>query len=280
MNDSTLESPYVKVVTIQVTDLEVSKKFYTNTIGLKIMRISNDQIEFGAGGHVFLRIQKGASVKKQAGRAGLFHFAILVPSREELATALRHYIDCDAPIQGAADHIFSEAIYLQDPDGNGIEVYRDRPKHEWRVEEDGSLPLASDPLDVQELLKLTKKWNGLPDGTVMGHIHLHVNNIQQASYFYHDLLGFNVKIKVENQALFVASGDYHHHIGLNTWAGEGVPQSSPEAAGLLHFQLHAHSEEDVSEIAGRLYRADYSYEKGERGLAVRDPAGNVVLLTY
>ncbi|WP_431800424.1 VOC family protein [Halobacillus andaensis] len=279
MNNSTIESPHIQTVSIRVTQLKEAKTFYTEVIGLKILAESEDELKLGSGGRVLLQIYTGASSKKLAGKAGLYHFALLVPAREDLGSVLHHLMEVHAPLQGGADHIFSEAIYLNDPDGNGIEIYCDRPKDQWQVQEDGSLPLASDPLDAEELLKIRNQWQGLPDQTVIGHIHLHVANIKEAFHFYHQLLGFQVKIRLGNQALFLAADEYHHHIGLNTWAGEGVPPNPAQAAGMRECVFHVNEEREILQLAKRLKEDGYSYSLTSHDLKVVDPSGNHLRFT-
>ncbi|MCP3028864.1 VOC family protein [Halobacillus sp. A5] len=274
MNYSTAESPHIKEVTIRVTDLMEARRFYTEVIGLKVLKETKEELQLGVGEHVLLMVRSGAEFKKLSGKAGLYHFALLVPAREDLAGILNHLLNVNAPIQGAADHIFSEAIYLSDPDGNGIEVYCDRPKEKWQTEDDGSLPLASDPLNAEDILKYKNQWEGLPEGTVMGHIHLHVASIPEALHFYHSILNFQVKIRHGNQALFLAAQDYHHHIGLNTWAGAGVPSNPPEAAGLIEYSLQVASAEELARLEKLLQESDYACKRGENYILVKDPSGN------
>ncbi|GGF23322.1 glyoxalase [Halobacillus andaensis] len=278
MNYSTLESPFIKQVIIRVTQLAVAKHFYTEVLGLELITESKAELQLGVDDNVLLIVRSGADFKKQRGKAGLYHFALLVPTREDLGGVLQHLLKMKAPIQGAADHIFSEAIYLQDPDGNGVEIYCDRPKDQWKVKEDGSLPLASDPLDAEGLLQVANQWEGMPIQTVMGHIHLHVASIRDSLHFYHKLLGFQIKIQMREQALFLASNEYHHHIGLNTWAGEGVPPNPENAAGLVSFVLQVEEERELSCIEKQLQADDYQYERSNRQLFVKDPSGNLIFI--
>ncbi|MFC7320227.1 VOC family protein [Halobacillus campisalis] len=253
--------------------------FYTENLGLSIVKEEQNEIHLGVQQTVLLIVKAGAKIEKQSGRAGLYHFALLVPARKDLGTILQHLLASNTQIQGGADHLFSEAVYLSDPDGNGIEIYCDRPIERWNVGEDGSFPMVSHPLDKESLLKEAGDWEGLPDHTVMGHIHLHVNNLKQAAHFYLDLLGFLKKIEFRNQALFVASGDYHHHIGLNTWAGEGARQSDPEASGLVEYELQA-TKGEVMQIIQRLEEADYPFSKNINRVSIMDPAKNKLVLVY
>jgi catechol 2,3-dioxygenase len=182
---------------------------------------------------------------------------------------------------GASDHLVSEALYLNDPEGNGIEIYRDRPREEWNRAQ-GELQMATLPLDLQgvagELRQAEEDGNGMPAGTRMGHVHLNVADIPASEAFYSGLLGFDVMVRSYPGALFVAAGGYHHHIGLNTWAGEGAPPPPPGSLGLRRFEVVVPSTEGLDEIAGRLAGASVESSRDDAGLHVTDPSGNRVLL--
>lgn len=168
----------------------------------------------------------------------MYHFALLLPSRNDLARILRHFIQIRYPLQGASDHLVSEAIYLADPDGNGIEIYSDRPSAAWNWE-NGEVEMATVPLDAENLLAEGdgEAWTGLPSNTLMGHIHLHVSELQKTEEFYIQGLGFNIVNRYGRQALFISTGGYHHHIGLNTWNGVGAPAPLENSVGLKRFSL-------------------------------------------
>lgn len=231
------ESSRVGVVTLRVTKLEEALKFYTEIIGLTVLHTDKNIASLGVGDTVLVKLVGGAEQKRERGTTGLYHFAILVPTRADLGTVLKHIVDSNYPLQGGADHIFSEAVYLQDPDGNGIEIYRDRPKEKWKVDAKGEFPLVSDQLDTEAILSEAKSWAGLPLGTTIGHIHLHVDDLEAAEAFYIGEIGLDKTIHIPKQALFVAAGGYHHHIGLNTWAGQGASRPSEYAAGLIEFEI-------------------------------------------
>jgi catechol 2,3-dioxygenase len=208
----------------------------------------------------------------------LYHFAILVPSRADLARSLRRLVDTDSAMQGAADHGVSEALYLADPDGNGIEVYRDRPRAEWPYV-GGALAMGADRLDVDALLGESPGADGagLAQGTTIGHVHLHVSRLPEAEHFYVDILGFALMQRYGPSALFVSAGGYHHHIGLNTWAGVGAPPPPPGAIGLRHFVVRLPDAHAASAVVDRLRAATVHFEETAGGVLVHDPAGNSML---
>jgi catechol 2,3-dioxygenase len=211
---------------------------------------------------------------------GLFHLAILVPDRGELARSLRRAVDAGAAFSGASDHLVSEALYLDDPEGNGIEIYRDRRRDEWPYE-DGALRMDTLPLDLEGVLGELPPGpdEGMPPGTVMGHVHLHVRDIPEAEAFYSGVLGFDVTVRGYPGALFVSAGGYHHHIGLNIWAGPGAPAPPEGSRGLSRFQVLVPDEAELERVAGRLREAGASAERGEDGVLAGDPSGNRVLLS-
>src|SRR5262249_15836204 len=214
---------------------------------------------------------------------GLYHFAILVPSRADLSRALRRLAETDTVLQGAADHGVSEALYLADPDGNGIEIYRDRPRAEWPFV-DGQLRMGADPLDSDGLLAVSEgadspdsPYSGLARATTIGHVHLHVSNLESARRFYVDVLGFTLMQRYGPSALFVSAGGYHHHIGLNTWAGVGAPPPPPGAIGLKYFEVRLPDRAAVEAAAGRVRAARIPVESMGDAALVQDPASNAIL---
>jgi catechol 2,3-dioxygenase len=235
----------------------------------------------GAGGPelVVLTEKKGARRVRRA--SGLYHFAILVPSRLELAQVLKRIGETRTPVEGFSDHLVSEAIYLPDPDGNGIEMNRDRPRSEWPYD-NGRLRMATDPLDIDgvlgELKGQTEPWQGLARDTVLGHMHLHVANVADAEAFYHGVLGFDVIFRMRASAGFVSAGGYHHHIAFNTWAGAGVPPPPPDSVGLRWFEIRLPNSDELAKVIERIRAANIAIEERADGLLVRDPSQNGVLL--
>jgi len=203
-----------------------------------------------------------------------------VPSRADLARSLRRLVETETVLQGAADHGVSEALYLADPDGNGIEIYRDRPRAEWPYV-GGRLHMGAEPVGFDNLLgEQAGPGDGaaLARGTVMGHVHLHVSRLADAERFYVDVLGFELMQRYGPSALFVSAGGYHHHIGLNTWAGVGAPPPPSGALGLRHFAVKLPTEAALADVVQRVRAAGIPIEAIEGGHLVRDPAGNAMAL--
>src|SRR3954471_5406269 len=228
---------YVGEVNIKVKNLEYSVTFYQNIIGLQLLEQSERKAVLTADGQTpLLTLEEPVDViPKQEHMSGLYHFAILLPTRADLGDFLRHLILTGYPL-GAADHYVSEALYLNDPDGNGIEVYRDRPSSEWRWN-NGLVEMATEELDGNGIIaESDAEWSGLPAGTVMGHIHLHVSNLKKAEEFYTKGLGFEI-VSYYPQAAFLSTGRYHHHIAINTWQGEGAATPPKNSVGLNWYSL-------------------------------------------
>src|SRR4051812_31941684 len=193
-----------------------------------------------APAHAGRRARAGAP-PRPPGTTGLFHLAILVPTRVELARAARRVMRFGWSLTGASDHLVSEALYLNDPEGNGIEIYRDRPREEWRYDERGEMQMATIPLDLDGVMgELAPDANGdagMPAGTRTGHVHLQVSELPAAEEFYEHGLGFDVTVRSYPGALFVSAGGYHHHIGMNTWTSQGGSPPPPGSRGLDWFQV-------------------------------------------
>ncbi len=225
-------------VHIVVTDLDRSIGFYERSIGLRLHGRDGAVARFGAGGDDLLVLHERPDAKRAGRHAGLYHFALLHPTRPELGRAVRRLAETETPIQGASDHGISEAIYLPDPDGNGIELAADRGREHWGDLRDPTT-IGPRPLDLQELVAPVAG-EELPEHAdrdlVVGHLHMHVGNVADALAFYRDLAGFEVMTDF-GSAAFVAAGGYHHHLGLNVWKGEGVPPNPPDAVGLEHWTV-------------------------------------------
>ncbi|WP_046178296.1 VOC family protein [Domibacillus tundrae] len=265
---------FVGEVNINVTDLARSIDFYTNVIGLNVLNQSERQAVLTADGQtVLVTLEQPHGVLPKQGRtAGLYHFAILLPERKDLAVFLRHLLQTGQRF-GAADHYVSEAIYIDDPDGNGIEIYRDRPSSEWTWN-DGFVDMATVQLDGDSLLaESDEEFIGLPEGTIIGHIHLHVSNISEAENFYIKGLGFQV-VSHYPQAIFTSTGGYHHHIALNTWQGVGAPRPAQNSVGLNWYTLVFPSEEAREEAVARLKGIGAAVTE----YVTEDPSGNQIHL--
>ena len=272
---------FVGQVNIKVQSLERSLAFYQETIGFKVYEKTEKSAKLTADGKtVLLSIEQPSDVIPKRGRTtGLYHFAILLPDRTDLAKILKHFLQTGYPLQGASDHLVSEALYLADPDGNGIEIYIDRPasKWEWKGQE---VVMATDALNAENLLTegMEETWKGLPEGTVMGHIHLHVAELVKIEEFYTKGLGFEVVSRYGPQALFISTGKYHHHIGLNTWNGTGAPKPPANSVGLESFSLVLPDEASLKETVARLKEIGAPVSE-ENGMSITtDPSGNRINL--
>jgi len=272
-------------VALAVSNLSRSERFYREVIGFKLLDRQGNTLTLTADGVTPLLIlneQQGARPRPPR-TTGLYHFAILLPSRADLALALRHLATKRYPIQGAADHLVSEALYLADPDDNGIEIYRDRPRETW-VHRNGQIQMATDPLDVDGIMGVLQEddrpWEGLPPRTTIGHIHLNVADLRQAEAFYHDVLGFDIVTRYGPSALFISAGGYHHHIGLNTWNGVGASPPPPDAVGLRHFAIVLPNRSELERVAERVQQAGIAAEPTAAGILIRDPFQNGVVLTH
>jgi len=272
----------VGAVHLTVPDIERSLSFYQQYLGFKLQRREGDTAYLGAGGSSFLALTERPGARPALRATGLYHFAILVPSRLKLAQSLRRMAETRTPVQGASDHLVSEAIYLDDPDGNGIEIYRDRPRAEWQLP-GGQIRMATEPLDIDgvmaEMEGKPEPWTGLHPATVLGHMHLKVANIAEAEAFYSGVLGFDLMARYGSAASFLSAGGYHHHIGMNTWESAGAPPPPPDSVGLRWFTIRLPDAAELGKVAERVREAGLSLEEYADGLFVRDPAQNGVVLT-
>ncbi len=270
-------------VHLRASDLDRSLAFYTGVLGLDVLHRAGDRASLGAGERalVDLRAVPGA-VRRPRRSTGLYHFALLVPERADLGHALGRVLAARWPLQGAADHGVSEALYLADPDGIGIEIYRDRPRAEWPMS-DGRLAMVTEPLDLRPLLDASQAGGEvparIPAGTRMGHVHLQVRDLDEAGAFYHGALGFDVIQRMAPGALFVSAGGYHHHVGLNTWGVAGAPAQPENAPGLDYFRVVLPDPTALEAARDALARAGAAGEPLAGGWLVRDPSSNAALLT-
>lgn len=268
-------------VHLTVSNLDRSVAFYQNALGFKLHQRENGTARLGAGGPDVLALTEQPGAQHHKGRTGLYHFAILTPSRLALAHSLRRLAETRTPLQGFSDHLVSEAIYLADPDDNGIEIYRDRPRAEW-VDAQGNFRMGSEPIDMDgilsELETHPEPWDSLHPDTILGHMHLHVRNIPEAQKFYCEVLGFDLMMNWGGAALFVSAGGYHHHLGLNTWQGVGAPPPPPEAAGLRYFIIHLPNPTELNLVLERLRQNGNALEAHPHGWLFRDPSQNGIVL--
>ena len=228
-------------VELQVSNLSGSLKFYQEILGFKVLDKTEDIAHLGTadgGNPLIILFENKLATPKPFQTAGLFHVAVRVPSRQELGKVLKQLVEAGKRLQGAANHGVSEALYLADPDGNGLEFYYDLPENQWPWE-GNEVKMITIPLDLKNLLDVAGGgiWAGLHEKTDIGHIHLRVSELNSAGRFYHEILGFDITQSSYPGALFLSAGRYHHHIGLNTWAGVGIERPPSDAVGLLNYSI-------------------------------------------
>ncbi|NOU84707.1 glyoxalase [Paenibacillus sp. LMG 31460] len=269
---------FVSHVHLIVEQLERSLSFYQGVLGFQILDRTESSVSLTLNGKdALVTLEQPADVlPKEPRRSGLYHYAVLLPDRKELAKVIQHFVDIKYPLQGISDHLVSEALYLADPDGNGVEIYVDRPSESWEwIGEQVSM--ATEHFDLRSLLSEAngEKFTGLPSDTIMGHIHLHVSDLVKAAEFYLNGLGFKVVYQISNQALFISSGGYHHHIGLNIWNGKGVQAPSRNSVGLKYYTIVFADEITRVSAIKNLELLGYHVHD----YTAVDPSGNHILLT-
>lgn len=268
-------------ISLQVADLERSLGYYQGVLGFEVVERSGGRASLGApqGRHPLIELHErpGAAPAPGGGRPGLYHYAILLPDRSALGAFLAHLAE-RGERAGASDHLVSEALYLQDPDGLGIEVYADRPRAQWR-HRDRQLVMATEPLDTASVVRAAggAPWRGMPAGTTIGHIHLHVGDLERAEGLYHAALGLDKMVWSYPGALFLSAGGYHHHLGLNTWAASSSPAGEGDAR-LLHWELVVPSGEALEDATASLEAGGHAVERSEGAVLVRDPWGTALRL--
>ena len=291
MNEFRLpDETHISRAHLQVSDLERSLTFYGDLLGFKTVENRRGKALLSANGrppaHIILSELPGAKPKPPR-TTGLFHVAIRFPQRKSLAQTLHRLIEKRYPLQGLSDHAVSEAIYLADPDGNGVELYSDRPRNAWPAS-NGQVEMITEPLDVENLLKeiagAEDHWAGIDPGTDIGHLHLRVSDLAKARRFYHEILGLDITQQSYPGALFLSAGGYHHHLGVNIWGGRNIPPPPPDAAGLLSFSLEVPAESTLKILRQRFSEAGSEIElpgmedRDIAGLTVRDNDGNRIIL--
>jgi catechol 2,3-dioxygenase len=271
------DSAHVGAVHLQVSDLQQSLDYYEQVVGLRPHDITESSAALGADQDkqplVMLQSRPGVS-RAHRDVFGLYHFAILLPDRAALGRFAAHLESLDVRV-AMADHLVSEALYLWDPDGLGIEVYADRPRESWQ-QQGAELAMTTDPLNIQSVIASGRgeRWGGAPGGTTMGHVHLHVGSLEQAEAFYHRALGLDKTVWSYPGALFMSAGGYHHHLATNTWSPG--PSPSPDQAQLLEWELIVPSDSDVAAVTRSLRDAAYSTEGAGNEVTAMDPWGTRV----
>jgi catechol 2,3-dioxygenase len=276
-------------VRLQVSDVAASVAYYTQVLGFRVLPQSTGpergQVAAVAtlapeGGPALIELheRRDARPVPRRGRIGLYHFAILLPDRAALGRFVAHLGDVGVRA-GSADHLVSEALYLNDPDGLGIEVYADRPRAAWQVR-GGQIAMATDPLDIESLVRAggSEPWTGMPAGTTIGHVHFHVTSLDQAEAFYHRALGLDKVVWSYPGALFFSAGGYHHHVGTNTWAA-GAPIATPDDARLLEWEVLLPTAMDTLAASANLANAGYDVRPDGSDRLISDSSGITVRLT-
>jgi catechol 2,3-dioxygenase len=270
---------HVGEVHLTVRDFKKSIPFYRDILGFKVHSNENGKAHLGAGRDDILVLRENPDARIPRFASGLYHFAVLVPSRFELARVLRSMGENDLQL-GFGDHIVSEAIYLSDADGNGIEIYRDRPRSEW-YDKDGNFMMGTLPVDVQgvlgELVNEKDEWRGLDPETKLGHMHLKSSNVNRDLPFYRDVVGLDEMANLGNAA-FLSAGGYHHHLGMNSWESANAAPPEPDSVGLEYYTIDLPNDEDFERVINRLVQAGAKLQDTEQGVQVRDPSQNAVVL--
>ncbi|TML86106.1 MAG: VOC family protein [Actinobacteria bacterium] len=281
-DDEIAPTTHPGAVHLTISDLEQSIPYYERAIGLRVLDRGAGRASLGTDGTELVGLVEEPGARPADGYTGLFHFALRVPERADLARWLAHAARDRVPLTGLSDHDVSEALYLRDPDGHGIEIYWDRPREIW--EGDVAQRLTTFPLDVESLLgelgdPASKPFDGLPGGTDMGHVHLRVAAIPETVAFYRDVLGFGLMAALGSQAAFLAAGGYHHHIGANIWESAGALPPPPGTATLRHATLVLPDRAERDRVVARVANAGQEPEERREGVLVRDPSGNPLVLT-
>lgn len=258
-----------------VVDLAMTSDWYQKVMGLAVLEKTASGQTLGVGGRPLLTVTtEGNAARASRRMPGLFHNAFLVPSRKELSRWLAHAAHNGIRLTGASDHLVSEAIYLDDPEGNGIEVYRDRSRDEWNYLPDGMVEMATLPLDLQKLYDEAPKdaWAGLPDDSALGHIHLQVSDIPQADAFFHDVLGLDLMARYPG-ASFFASGKYHHHIAANVWNSRGAAKREANMTGLADYTIRFSDPAKLQKAVSTLDELEIPTTRSRDVVSLIDPWG-------
>ena len=269
-------------LSLTIPNLARSLSFYQR-LGFHLLSQEANTASLGVGHTPLLQLQENPDARRVQPTTGLFHFAVLLPTRHDLARTLKNLVDQQIPVGGFSDHLVSEAIYLSDPDGNGIELYRDRPRDSWEFRPDGSMRIDTLPLDLNSLMgeiaAAEPPWTGFPDGTKIGHMHLHVRDLTEAKQFYIQTLGLDWISDYGRSASFVSAGGYHHHIGMNTWAGVGIPPNPADGIGLRWYTLRFANEAARQQTLDQLAETAVAVQPIGPDYQLQDPSGNQIRLT-
>ncbi len=278
------EKTHTGTVSLKVKDLEKQRNFYTSIIGLEIFKESPKQVILTAQKNSIplLILNKIEQPLPLTRKTGLFHVAFLLPTRKDLGNELLHLLRVKAPLDGASDHGYSEALYLTDPEGNGIEIYRDKPQNEWEVMSDGEVPAITIEMDADGVIAAADgNWQGFPQGTKVGHVHLKVADLLKTQTFYTTILGLTLTTNYTDQAKFFATGSYHHHIGSNIWNGRNLSAMTENDLGLAYFAFFVPDYTELARVQNHWNEQHVAYTADEEKsqLWVTDPNGIRILFT-
>lgn len=272
---------YVNHIVLKVVDITRSREFYTKVMGFKILEEKENEVTLTADGitPIVSLIEPNDVVPKMPRRTGVYHFALLLPDNFQLGLFLKHLRDEGYPIVGGSHHGVSEAVYLQDPDDNGIEVYADTDSDSWEWTGD-KVNMVTLPLDYDKLIGNTgdAKWEGIPGKSIIGHLHLHVADLEESKKFYVDGMGLDIVAEIPRSAIFTSSGGYHHHIAFNIWNGRGAKPLPDNAAGMKYFSVTFPDEEARSKRIREMEKLGYKVFEENKDLYVKDPSENLIKL--
>lgn len=272
---------YTSGIELNAINPEKLAAFYEEKIGLTLINkdVASKIYQLGTPDGTVLITLYPTDVEKTERTTGLYHLALLLPTRADLGAMLRHMVENQIGLEGASDHGYSEALYLSDPEGNGIEIYADKDESVWDKHDNGLIGGVVIAMDAEGVLaSQTAPFNGVPNGTTMGHIHIHVSDIENALSFYHEVLGLGLKFIMNEQALFMATRGYHHHLGANVWNGRNIPAASEGTQGLRN-SIWTASAQDFSAIETKLTNINHPFTKEGESLYFKDPSGTGIILT-
>ncbi|MBO0471217.1 VOC family protein [Enterococcus sp. DIV0242_7C1] len=269
-------------VVLKVKNLEKMVAFYTEIVGLMLVKSEAQTAYLSAQGtpeKIILVVKQLPEPQETIKTAGLYHIAFLLPTRKDLGNTLLWLLQNNIEI-GAGEHGYSEALYFSDPEGNGIEIYRDRPMEDWDIRENGEIVGVTEELDADGIIaEADRTWRGMPLGSKIGHIHLSVSDIEKSGAFM-EKIGFSLKYNFGRQAKFFAAGNYHHHIGMNVWESRDLPKMQPEQFGLESYTFSLPNKEAYEQLQKHLQEQAIAHEKNDNALIVPDPNGTALIFTY
>lgn len=278
------EESYTGKVVLKVNDILGMVDFYQNKIGLDVLKSTDESTVLGIEkeNKELVELVKVENPKHREVKTGMYHLAFVVPTRRDLGNILFSLIAINQlDVEGASDHGYSEAIYLSDPEGNGIEIYRDKPKSKWEIQEDGTIPGITIPMDAQGVLDSRDKDtvnDRMPAGTEMGHVHLMVSDLQKAENFYVNVLGLDLKFRFGPQALFLAAGEYHHHVGLNTWTSRNASVPGNQDLGLKYFTMNVPDHDELNRVKQNIIDNDFEvFDEDDDTFKVTDDNGITIM---